>query len=47
MKTVLGVLGLSLLSAIVGVFAATELQQMSMDADTTHPSQKIQQWVNQ
>lgn len=47
MKTVIVVVGLSILSAIVGVFAATELHEMSIEADATQPSQKIQQWVNQ
>lgn len=47
MKTVIVVLGLSILSAIVGIFAATELHEMSIEADATQPSQKIQQWVNQ
>jgi len=28
------------------VFAATELQEMSMDAGASQPSQKMQQWVN-
>lgn len=47
MKTVIVVLGLSILSAILGVFAATELHEMAIEAGATQPSQKIQQWVNQ
>ena len=59
MKTVMVVLGLSLVSAFVGVFAATELHEMRLEtnllnssrqattANATQPSQKIQQWVNQ
>lgn len=58
MKTVMGILGLSILSAIVGVFAATELHDMAMEADSSRaapdahpgavaqPSQRTQQWVN-
>ena len=58
MKFVIGVLGLSILAAIVGVFAASELHDMATGAndssavhrasatDPTQPSQKIQQWVN-
>lgn len=47
MKAVLGVVGVSILSAIVGVFAATELNDITTEAEATQPSQKIQQWVNQ
>lgn len=47
MKAVMGVVGLSILSAIVGVFSATELQERSTEAGAAQPSQKIQQWVNQ
>lgn len=58
MKTVMGILGLSILSAVVGVFAATELHDMAMEADGSRaapgarpagpaqPSQRTQQWVN-
>lgn len=58
MKTVMGILGLSILSAIVGVFAATELHDMAMEADgsrsapggqpagSAQPSQRTQQWIN-
>jgi hypothetical protein len=47
MKTVLGVLGLAILSAFIGVFAATELNDRATETEATQPSQKIQQWVNQ
>lgn len=47
MKAVIGVLGLSILAAIVGVYSAAELQEMSTEAGAAQPSQKIQQWVNQ
>ncbi|WP_296443961.1 hypothetical protein, partial [Rhodoferax sp. UBA5149] len=33
MKTVIGVLGLSILAAIVGVFAASELHDRAIEAD--------------
>lgn len=58
MKTLIGVVGLSILAAIVGVFAATELHDMASEsADSravsgtyaggaAQPSQRIQQWVN-
>lgn len=58
MKTVIGVLGLSILSAIVGVFAAAELHEISGETESStavfgahttgpaQPSQRIQQWVN-
>lgn len=58
MKSFIGALVLSLVSAFVGIFAATELHEISRDdegvdaarqatrSDTSHPSQKIQQWVN-
>ena len=58
MKTVMGILGLSILSAIVGVFAATELHDLTTEADGSRaapgghaasppqPSQRTQQWVN-
>jgi hypothetical protein len=58
MKSFIGALVLSLVSAFVGIFAATELHEISCDdegvdaarqatrSDTSHPSQKIQQWVN-
>jgi hypothetical protein len=58
MKTILGVMSLSIMSAIVGVFSAAELHEVksaengssdairTTTADSTQPSQKIQQWVN-
>ena len=58
MKSFIGALVLSLVSAFVSVFAATELHEISFDdvganaamqatrSDASHPSQKIQQWVN-
>ena len=58
MKSFIGALVLSLVSTFVGIFAATELREISCNdegadaamqatrSDTSHPSQKIQQWVN-
>ena len=58
MKSFIGALVLSLVSAFVSVFAATELHGIFFDdvganaamqatkSDASHPSQKIQQWVN-
>lgn len=58
MKTLIGIVGLSILAAIVGVFAATELHDIASETEdsratsgtypggATQPSQRIQQWVN-
>lgn len=58
MKTILGVMSLSIMSAIVGVFSAAELHEgesaagassdtiRATTADARQPSQKIQQWLN-
>jgi L-cystine uptake protein TcyP (sodium:dicarboxylate symporter family) len=52
MKTVFVTVVLSILSAVVGIFAATELHDLSAstisstDKTSSQSSQKIQQWVN-
>ncbi len=52
MKAVFVTVVLSILSAVVGIFAATELHDLSAstisstDKTSSQSSQKIQQWVN-
>ena len=46
MRAFFGALILSIVSAIVGILAASELHDLESAAGSTQPSQKIQQWVN-